>query len=50
MLKCKPRHVTDDNIMLRSRDYISVSDSKGKNRDTIVIFYTLCFSAATMVT
>jgi hypothetical protein len=50
MLKCRARHFTDDNIMLRSRDYISVPDSKGKNTDKNVIFNTSCFSAAKMAT
>ena len=43
MLKSRARHLTHDKIMLHSRDYISVPDSKGKNTDTIIIFDTFCF-------
>jgi hypothetical protein len=50
MLKCIARHVTDDSIMVRIRDSISVPDGKGRNTDTIIMFNTLCLSAATMFT
>jgi hypothetical protein len=51
MLKCRARHVTDDNTTLRSRESVSVTDSKGKNTDTVTIFNTLfAFSTASMVT
>jgi hypothetical protein len=44
------RQATDDNIIWRRKDVICMLDNKGKNRDTLIIFNTYCFSTAAMGT